>query len=568
MALREILANFGVTFDTGELEKGSASIDGVLGGLKGLAGNVAGAFAVGAIWHFVTAATESADAILKQSEALGISYVELKEWNFAASLTNVSADALSATLGRLSGGKFNAKGMKALGVDVKDASGQFKPATDLLEDVAEALFKIPDETERNHKAMAVLGRNYKTLLPLLSEGSKGLQEMRKEYHELGGGDSDKFAKDSVAFNENMVRLRLVFKLLAGTILGFVMPAFLTLSKAAIPFAKHISNIIKHSEALKAGFIALGAKGIIALSGKIGPLGTALKALAANFFTVILPLLILEDLLVFMAGGHSLFGKFIDDAFGPDSSAKVRKFVNDTVGDLKTFWKEQGTKKGAEDWALFRKTLNDDLAVPKWAKALGGVSDYLISWLNPLSLVKSLWDAIGAVPMGVWTTLSQILDVFIAWLNPLSAIDILWNKLGINMSTVAKEFVIGWENSIAIVSDAFVKLWNGILTGAAEPLKLVGKTLGALGATGTAASVQGVVAGIEGAKGVPDAYQTLQAQRSNSVANINAPTTINMVIPPGTPADVIKSVAVAAKQGAQQGGTALRDAKAAVTPGGG
>ena len=333
MALREVLASFGIEVDSSKLEHGEGVLEGMIGKLKGFAGVVGGAFAVKEIWEFVESTTASAVALLHQSETLGVAYGELKQWNYAAEASGVSTENLSAALRRLSGGKGD-KALAALGVSAKDASGQFKPATDLLDDVSAALVKIDNPAERNRKAMAVLGKNYAALMPLLNEGAEGLKELREEYVALGGGTSDDFAKKSEEQERSMKKLQLMFKLVSTQIVVYLLPGILSMTRGLVDLAKIIVPIIKNSKLLEAGFLALGLKGIALLSGQLGGLGSLLKLLGRQFLTVILPLLILEDFLVFLAGGRSLFGEALTKAFGKETTDNIRASIVGMVTDFK------------------------------------------------------------------------------------------------------------------------------------------------------------------------------------------------------------------------------------------
>jgi hypothetical protein len=82
---------------------------------------------------------------------------------------------------------------KALGINVLDASGKIRPATQLLPELADALNKTANETDRMALAQATMGRGAMALLPMLGEGGDAMREMMKRAEEVNAVINNKTA---------------------------------------------------------------------------------------------------------------------------------------------------------------------------------------------------------------------------------------------------------------------------------------------------------------------------------------------------------------------------------------
>jgi hypothetical protein len=533
-ALREIVAKFGIEFDDSALKKGHSSIESGIEALKGFGAAVAGAFAVKEIAEFVVGLGEEADALAKQSQALGMSLEELQQWNYAAKMSGVSADTLSASLARLTGGKYDAKSMAQLGVSVKEANGEMRSGPDLLQDIAGALGKIEDPTKRNTLAMGVLGKSYLQLMPLLAEGSDGLEALRADFEALGGGFTEEFAKQADEFGDNLDRMKTLWKGLTITVAGAVLPMLMRLGRYLVSVSKPLVAFLKQTNIVP---VALLAAGLMTVTAKIGPLTKALKFLGGQTYKTILPLLLLEDFITFLAGGDSLFGRGIEKAFGPGTSDKVRAFTSDVKNETQGFWKDlwSDSSKFNDDMSLLWSSLCKDLGA--------GWSKFVAIW-------GDLWDVVT------------------------TAADIGWTEIKF------------WGLGVAAaISDAFDGMWLDVLSGARKALSFLPGTASAV------ASLDESIAGLgkkKAAGGDAKAIEDLHNKETQRIvsesaakhaarvadyaaaeasrpgfAPIQTTTHVNVTVPPGTPAEVANRVAAAAASGVQKSNRATA---AALVPG--
>ncbi len=124
----------------------------------------------------------------------------------------------------------------------------------------------------------------------------------------------------------------------GTNIGF----------AVLPFAERLvimsrnatrafSNWIKSTDLIKAGLIVLGAIAAKVALGVLIAWGPVLIPILKFAAFVAVAALVLEDFLVFMDGGDSVIGHFIDKIFGPGSATEAVENLNKAWEGMKLFW---------------------------------------------------------------------------------------------------------------------------------------------------------------------------------------------------------------------------------------
>lgn len=130
-------------------------------------------------------AADYGDSIDQVAEKTGASAQELSKLKFAADQSNSSFEDVSTGLKFLAknlfaaatGSKEQATVFKALGVNIKDASGQIRPINDVLLDVADRFKLLPDGAEKAALSMKLFGKQGEALIPLLNRGRDGITEL-------------------------------------------------------------------------------------------------------------------------------------------------------------------------------------------------------------------------------------------------------------------------------------------------------------------------------------------------------------------------------------------------------
>jgi len=418
MALRELLLKLGIDVDKG----GVRNADAALGSLKKAAVAAGAAFvafkAISAIKGVVDDVRAMGDEIDKTSRQIGIGAEALQELRFAGGLAGASSAEVSTSLKKLQKNAFEAaRGTKTmvddfakLGINVKDANGNLKSGEQLINEVADGMQGLSNDTERAALAQTVMGRAGAKLVPLLVQGSEGINKMRLEARELGGVMDQELIDATAKLTDDQARLGQAWQGLKNGIAKEVIPIFLKVVNAMIKIAKVIrgpviaaisviSNIvggfIEAMEFLNEKFGGLGTVIGIVTTG-LGALGAAMllfgrKAVfaairvAAAWALANLPLvlmigiiglilLIIDDVVTFFRGGDSLIGRFID---------KIRGWVKE-VGGFTNFVSE-----------LFRKFLTKVLGFSDaTATKITDVFEVVVETIS--DIISSVGKAIGLV----------------------------------------------------------------------------------------------------------------------------------------------------------------------------
>jgi hypothetical protein len=231
-----------ITADTQGLSSGLAdagrqtdNFESKIGGLTsklkilGPAAIAAGAaFAIG----MVKSVTNTADELAKLSARTGVAVEDLSRLQFAAGLSGVSNQALTASIERLSRGMADAangtgeagKAFEAMGLSVKNQDGTLKSQNQMLSEIAEKMSQFGDGTEKTALMMQIFGRSGAQLIPMMNNGAKGLKDMADESDRLGNTISTETAKAAEQFNDNLTRMSTALGGIARTMAGPVIQA--------------------------------------------------------------------------------------------------------------------------------------------------------------------------------------------------------------------------------------------------------------------------------------------------------------------------------------------------------
>lgn len=354
MALREILAAFGIEFDSKQLEQGDKLVDSMVAKLGGFGKVLAGAFTVDAIVGFFNEVREQAGAISDLSVALGTTTQELQELGYAAQLSGSDAETMFGALAKLQQGVASvaesakgpaAEAFKKLGVEIESADGSLRSSGEIFEDIAASIAAIENPTERAGAATAIFGKQSTKLLPLLAKGKDGIAALRGEAQELGFVFSEDFVDGATEANDNIDRLKLGLRGLGIQAIAPLLPDIVALTGMIGKFVRGAVRWTKETRVVQAALSMLTGRGVLALLGAGGRLVTSLGGWGAAFtklrgivFRVLAPFLALEDLMVFLAGGKSVIGELLDAAFGSGAQDKIRGLL---IEGAKEAWDELG-----------------------------------------------------------------------------------------------------------------------------------------------------------------------------------------------------------------------------------
>jgi hypothetical protein len=177
----------------------------------------AGGAAAAGVVAVTKEAIDFADHLNDLKERLGISAEALSGWAYAAKQAGTDIDALAIGLRRLSANMADALDpksqqaglFKALGVEVKDASGNLRSLEDVLPEIAQKFKEMDNATTETALAMELFGKSGSDLLEFLNQGQDGLEELRQKARELGVEINDNTLQAADKFKDGLSDLKTI-----------------------------------------------------------------------------------------------------------------------------------------------------------------------------------------------------------------------------------------------------------------------------------------------------------------------------------------------------------------------
>lgn len=198
----------------------------------GLAAVATAAAAAGiAMGLAVKHAIDHADALGKAAQKAGVTVTALSRLEYAAKLSDVSLEGLTSGLEKLgrsmadaAQGKGPAAAFKALGIAVKDGTGNLRDSNVVFADVADRFSRMEDGALKTALAVQIFGKSGADLIPLLNEGRTGLQQMADESDRLGITISGKTAAAAEKFNDTLTRVGAIMQGVVNKVMEAALPA--------------------------------------------------------------------------------------------------------------------------------------------------------------------------------------------------------------------------------------------------------------------------------------------------------------------------------------------------------
>ena len=181
----------------GAEEAGAKSGKGFLGGMRsGLSGMsgmikaVAGVAAAVGIVEFAKSSVEAFKDVTSESMTLqrtmGGTITQASEWRAVAERFGVSTSGMSTAMKTLSKDMVSGKGpLVDLGIASKDSTGHMRPMGDVLLDIADKFHAMPDGADKTRLAIQLFGKSGQALIPILDQGSGGIQGFMDDAKKMG-----------------------------------------------------------------------------------------------------------------------------------------------------------------------------------------------------------------------------------------------------------------------------------------------------------------------------------------------------------------------------------------------
>ena len=194
MADNELTVKFGAQIDglLASVDEAKAAIEGFTAPITQLTESfgtmgeaLAGAFAAEKLGEFISSMGELGEQTERLSQILGITPEQVGQLGFAAQMTGTETGNLAMVMGRFEASLADAEkgtgrvaeGLKALGLSAKELIGlNFDQQ---MNKIADATASFADGTAKT-AALGALGRGFVQLIPLLDQGSQGMQRLREQ----------------------------------------------------------------------------------------------------------------------------------------------------------------------------------------------------------------------------------------------------------------------------------------------------------------------------------------------------------------------------------------------------
>lgn len=204
--------------DVGKMAKNTrkylSDITGAAGNLAGrlglpsaLASGLLAGFSASAIKNAMVSLADMEDEVSKFTATTGIAGSEFTRFQYLAKLSNVPFEALAGSMGKANKGIYDAaKGKNKelaalyshLGIPLRNANGQMRSMADMLPELADAFQRNQNPVVRARMGMAMFGKSWQEIMPMLSDGSAKINERMARFKELGLE-----VKDVAAFDRQM-----------------------------------------------------------------------------------------------------------------------------------------------------------------------------------------------------------------------------------------------------------------------------------------------------------------------------------------------------------------------------
>lgn len=139
--------------------------------------------AITALYKFTSDAAKMADDVNTLSTTTGLSTETIQKYTYATNLCDVSLETVTGSIKKLKTAMSTdskAALFDDLNVKIKDTSGNLRDSESVFYDVIEALSKIPNETERDAKAMELLGKSATELNTLIADGGASFKKVSED----------------------------------------------------------------------------------------------------------------------------------------------------------------------------------------------------------------------------------------------------------------------------------------------------------------------------------------------------------------------------------------------------
>ena len=392
-------------------------------------------------------AGKDADEINTLAKQTGVATEELQKMQYASDLIDVDVSTITGSLKKMKKGlDSNADAFEELGVATKQ-NGQFRDITDIFYDTVEALSQIPNETERDIKAMEIFGKSADDLAGIIDDGGASLKALGKEAEDMGviisQDDLDKASELNDALDKLKAEILPTIAQLGVQIADAIMPYIPTIQEGIEKILSALRNISPQAIMIVGAVLALtaalspmfsmlsGISGIVsALTGSTGALGGALAGMAGPILAVVAAVGALAAAFMHLWNTNEEFRNNIT-AIWDGLKAKFDEFGKGIVDRLNSmgfdFENFGEVVKAAWDYICNYLAPVFENAFSAVSAILGGALDILMGLFDVFAGLftgnwEQMWNGVKEIFSGIWDaivgTLKSAINIIINAINAL------------------------------------------------------------------------------------------------------------------------------------------------------
>ena len=123
--------------------------------------------------------------------------------------TGTAGDSLRATL-------------KSIGVDAKDANGEYKNSSDLMEDILQKLGQFPEGTQKANLELEIFGRNWYNIANLVNNGTAAVENFHKQQPLFSDDELDRIDKAKIKIDEFSEKMNAAGALIGAGVIDYIL----------------------------------------------------------------------------------------------------------------------------------------------------------------------------------------------------------------------------------------------------------------------------------------------------------------------------------------------------------
>jgi hypothetical protein len=229
--------------NTAQMNKSLASLEGGFRTIRNIAGTFGVALGVGALVNFAKRSLDAAGGLGELAEQVGSTVRNLQAYEYGAVQAGAKTEEVTKSLARLTrsigdaanGEKEMLDSFNALGIGVLDQNGKLKSTDQILRELADAYVNAGDKAKFIADAARLGGRSFQKLLPLLSGGARGLDEMAAAAQHAGAILSNEQVAAADAASDAVARLQSQLGTMAEAAIAKAAPAIAALAGELLDF---------------------------------------------------------------------------------------------------------------------------------------------------------------------------------------------------------------------------------------------------------------------------------------------------------------------------------------------